>query len=226
MILQAGKTDARLDLAPESAERRGMVAIATAPTSRRRMSPEESRDAALEAARALLLEEGPQAVTLKAVASRIGRTHANLLHHFGSAAGLQRALIGRLTENITTRIAEAARRARQTDRNPREVVNLAFDAFAHGAGALASWMIISGNQDALDPVLDAIHRLVDDLASDHDHEAGWTLQEETLQLVLTALGDALLGGPMAKALGLPRDKARDLATDSLLASHRLLAEQG
>ena len=48
--------------------------------------------AALEAARALLVEAGPQAVTLKAVAGRIGRTHANLLHHFGSAAGLQKAL--------------------------------------------------------------------------------------------------------------------------------------
>jgi len=57
--------------------------------ARRRLSPEESRDNALEAARALLLEAGPQAVTLKAVAARIGRTHANLLHHFGSAAGLQ-----------------------------------------------------------------------------------------------------------------------------------------
>lgn len=188
---------------------------------RRRMTPEESRDAALEAARTLLLEKGPHAVTLKAVAERIERTHANLLHHFGSAAGLQKALIGRLTENITTRIIEAARRARETDRNPREVVDLAFDAFAHGAGQLASWMIISGNEDALDPILDAIHQLVDDLAAEHDHEqTGWSLQEETLHLVLAALGDALLGGPMAKALGLPRDKARELATKSLLASHR------
>ncbi len=59
---------------------------------RRRLSQEESRTAALEAARKLLIEMGPQAVTLKAVAARIGRTHANLLHHFGSAAGLQKAL--------------------------------------------------------------------------------------------------------------------------------------
>ena len=51
--------------------------------ARRRLSPEESRDNALEAARALLIEAGPQAVTLKAVAARIGRTHANVLHHFG-----------------------------------------------------------------------------------------------------------------------------------------------
>jgi hypothetical protein len=37
--------------------------------------------------------------------------------------------------------------------------------------------------------------------------------------VLLALGDALLGAPMAAALGLPREKARDLATSALLATH-------
>lgn len=185
--------------------------------TRRRLSPEESRDAALEAARALLIEDGPQAVTLKAVAARIGRTHANLLHHFGSAAGLQKALIASMADQIVGRIAEAILRARQGDQNPREVVEMTFDAFGQGgAGALASWMILSGNQDALDPILEAIHNLVDELVESHD-EPRPALHEETLQLVLMALGDALLGGPMAKALGLPRDKARDLATQSLIA---------
>ena len=187
---------------------------------RKRLSPEESRDAAIEAARALLVEEGPQAVTLKAVAARIGRTHANLLHHFGSAKELQRALIKHLADTITAQIGEAAKRARASDQNPREVVDMTFDAFARGAGAMASWMILTGNEDALDPILEAIHNLVDDLAQDHD-DKGSTLQEETLQLVLTALGDALLGGPMAKALGLPREKARELAVSALIASHRV-----
>src|SRR3546814_11795009 len=118
---------------------------ATALAARRRMTPQESRDAALEAARALLLESGPQAVTLKAVAARIGRTHANLLHHFGSAAGLQKALIERMAGAITSTIREAALRARAVDQNPREVVDLPFDAFATGrAGALDSRLILSG----------------------------------------------------------------------------------
>ncbi|MFA5963969.1 MAG: helix-turn-helix domain-containing protein [Sphingomonas sp.] len=189
---------------------------------RKRLSPEESRDAAIEAARALLLEEGPQAVTLKAVATRIGRTHANLLHHFGSAADLQRALIKHLADSITARILEAAKRARANDQDPREVVDMTFDAFARGAGAMASWMILTGNQDALDPILDAIHRLVDELATEqgYDGATAMALREETLQLVLMALGDALLGGPMSKALGLPRATARALATNALLANSR------
>lgn len=183
---------------------------------RKRLSPAESRDAALEAARDLLVEFGPQAVTLKAVATRIGRTHANLLHHFGSAAGLQKALIETMASRITGRIGEAVLRARAGDRNPQEVVDLTFDAFDEGgAGALASWMILSGNEDALDPILSAIHDLVDQLtAADTDGEP---IHDQTLQLVLMALGDALLGGPMAKALGLPRGRARELAARGLLA---------
>jgi AcrR family transcriptional regulator len=187
--------------------------------ARKRLSPEESRDVALDAAREILLEQGPQAVTLKAVAARVGRTHANLLHHFGSAAGLQKALIGRMADSIVARILESARLHRDTDHDPREVVDLTFDAFAKGAGALATWMIVSGNKDALHPILTAIQRLVDELAPEH-HPDGLSIQEETLQLVLLALGDALLGAPMASALGLPRDRARDIATAALLASRR------
>jgi AcrR family transcriptional regulator len=187
---------------------------------RRRLSPEESRDAALDAAQALLVESGPQAVTLKAVAGRIGRTHATLLHHFGSAHGLQTALIARMAGFITGTIREAVLRQRSaTDPNPKEVVDLAFDAFdSGGAGALASWMILSGNEDALDPILTAIHDLVDELAADHRDDV--PLEDETLTLVLMALGDALLGGPLARALGLPRDRARDVARTMLLAGRR------
>jgi len=183
---------------------------------RRRLSPEESREAALDAARALLIEHGPQAVTLKAVAARVGRTHANLLHHFGSAEGLQTALIARMAGAITSTIRDAVLRAQDRGQGSREVVDLVFDAFGkNGAGALASWMILSGNQDALDPILTAIHDLVDELAESQTGSQR-PIREETLQLVLSALGDALLGGPMARALGLPREKARDIAVAALL----------
>lgn len=193
----------------------------TTKVARRRLSPEESRDAALEAARSLLIEDGPQAVTLKAVAARIGRTHANLLHHFGSAAGLQRALAASMADAVTAKIGEAVLRARSGDHDLREVVDMAFDAFGReGAGALASWMLLTGNQDALDPILAAIHRLVDRISEGQD--ARVPLREETLQLTLMALGDALLGAPMARALGLPRDKARELA--AIMLGERIAVE--
>lgn len=187
---------------------------------RKRLPPEESRLAALEAARQLLIEAGPQAVTLKAVSARIGRTHANLLHHFGSAAGLQKALAAYLAKAVCATIAEAVRANRAGLGSPREVVDLTFDAFdREGAGALASWMLLSGNEDALDPIVETIHDLVDELRPDEaDHEGDRPIHRTTLSLVLLALGDALLGGQLANSLQLPRSAARETAEEMLVRS--------
>ena len=187
---------------------------------RTRLSPEESRSAALAAAREILLEQGPQAVTLKAVAAKIHRTHANLLHHFGSAAGLQGELAKSIADSVNESIAEAVERARAGETDARVIVDQCFDAFGkEGAGALAAWMIITGNRNALDPILDSIRGLVAKLAVGHEEHH---VAESTLSLVLSALGDSLLGPAIALALGLPRDAARELAAARL--RHRLEAE--
>jgi AcrR family transcriptional regulator len=182
---------------------------------RLRLSPEESRSAALTAARELLLAEGPSAVTLKAVSAKIGRTHANLLHHFGSAAGLQGALARSIADSVTATIGRAVAKARSGEADAREIVDGTFDAFGkEGAGPLAAWMILTGNRDALNPILDSIHNLVAELSVGHEEEQ---VAQSTLALVLNALGDALLGQAIADALGLPHDTARELAADRLRA---------
>ena len=118
-----------------------------------------------------------------------------MLHHFGSASGLQRALAKHLAETVCDTIKEAVRASRAGLGSPREVVDLTFDAFdREGAGALASWMLVSGNEDALDPIIETIHQLVDEIAPEeagHD-ENPRRLHEDTLTLVLLALGDALM----------------------------------
>lgn len=181
---------------------------------KRRLSPEASREAALDAARTLLLEAGPQAVTLKAVGGRIGRTHANLLHHFGSAAGLQTALAERMANAITARIAETVKAAREGEVAPRAIVDLVFDAYGReGGAALASWAILNDRPEVLAPVLSATHRLIDQLGPHN----GKPVQSVSLMLALTALGDALMGGAMAAELGLSPDTARTIATAQLFA---------
>jgi len=188
---------------------------------RTRLTPEESRSAALAAARELLIELGPQAVTLKAVAAKIHRTHANLLHHFGSAAGLQGELARSIAESVNASIAESVERARAGEADARIIVDQCFDAFGkEGAGALAAWMILTGNRDALNPILDSIRGLVAQLAVGHDAQH---VAESTLTLVLNALGDSLLGPTIAETLGLPRDAARQSAAQRL--RHRFEAEQ-
>jgi hypothetical protein len=145
-----------------------------------------------------------------------------LLHHFGSASGLQKALAAHLAGTVCATIAEAVFAQRAGLGSAREIVDLTFDAFdKEGAGALASWMLLSGNEDALDPIVEAVHDLVDRLGPGLANVE--TMHETTLTLVLMALGDALLGGAMAKALGLPRESAREtaerLVTESIARAH-------
>ena len=116
---------------------------------RTRLTPEESRSAALAAARKLLLEQGPQAVTLKAVAADIGRTHANLLHHFGSAAGLQGELAKSIADSVNGRIADAVERARAGETDARVIVDQCFDARRSARWRKYRYTIV--NRDAPDP---------------------------------------------------------------------------
>lgn len=186
----------------------------TGTTGRARLPQKESREKALAAARAILIEQGPQAVTLKAVAARVGRTHANLLHHFGTAHGLQTELARTIGEQVTRKIGEAVLTVRRGEADPRSIVDMAFDAFAkEGVGPLCSWMALSGDFKALAPILKAIHGLVDELA-DPEHT---TVPQITLSLTLTALGDTLLGAAMADELGLPRESAREIALQQLMS---------
>lgn len=178
-------------------------------TKRQRLTPDESRARAIEAARTLLLENGPQGVTLKAVAARIGQTHANLLHHFGSAAGLQNAVMEQMAQHLVTKIGEAVYKRRHGEIGMIDLVDTVFDTFGRdGAGKLATWMILTGERQALDTVFRAIHDFADQISEGAPTDK---VREISLSITLMAIGDALLGEPLADALELSGPMARRLA---------------
>ncbi len=128
---------------------------------RRRRSPDEARREAISSARDLLLTQGPSAVTLTSVAREIGVTHANLIHHFGSVAGLQSAVMASMTADLSDALDAAIVRLRTDDGAPLEVVNAVFAAFSTGgAGRLAAWIAMSGDLSHLEPVRAAVRNLV------------------------------------------------------------------
>ena len=190
------------------------------------MSALESRTAALDAARNLLLEEGPQAVTLKAVAARINRTHANLLHHFGSAAGLQLALANHLATAICDEMEEATRFLPSRDLDECRLVDLVFDTFgSKGAGALAAWMVCTGIRGALDPILDAVQDVIErSLPAGVSSTAAVERRELTYSLVLMALGKSLMGDELTGTHRMDDDAVRRRGGDMLaFASARMAA---
>jgi hypothetical protein len=130
-----------------------------------------------------------------------------LIHHFGSAAGLQAALARSMADHVNERIAGAIAGVREGMLSRTVIVDLVFDAFdSEGAGALTAWMVLSGDLRALDPVLEAISALVHRI-SDEAHP----LPQAALGIILLALGGSLVGGALTRSLGLPADAPRDLA---------------
>ena len=191
------------------------------------MSSEQSRSLALEEARKLLLEEGPQAVTLKAVGARIGRTHANLLHHFGTAAGLQQELATYIADKACIAIKAAFRESREGSGTTRDVVDMTFEAFGReGGGAIVGWLLLTGNEAAFAPVAQTIHKLVDEMyPSESAHDGNGPMHRASFSLMLMSLGDALIGERLAKVLSVDRDSARERATEMMVAA-RSESERG
>jgi len=179
------------------------------PLARKRVSPEESRAAALAAARSLLIRDGAAAVTLQRVAMIVGRTHANLLHHFGSAAGLQQAMAEDIAHTVAASIEGAIEQRRRGEASERDVIDAMFDAFRReGAGELIGWIALTRQRQALQPVIDTIERIIRTMRAAGDWRP---VDQMTLGLTLLAIGDSLAGDEIARACGIDREAVRDVA---------------
>lgn len=126
------------------------------------------RAEALATARRLLTEAGPAAVTLKAIGAEMGMSHANLIHHFGSAEGLQARLRAELVGEIAGTVAELLRAHARGEEKDHSIVDRVFDAYVGGGlGQLFAWAALSSGAeqaprelaaalDDLTPVLEAM----------------------------------------------------------------------
>jgi AcrR family transcriptional regulator len=195
---------------------------------RRRRSPEEAKREAIVSARALLISGGPNAVTLAAVANDLGVTHANLIHHFGSAAGLQAALMASMVQDLSSALDAVVGRLR-TDRGaPLELVGEVFKAFDEGgAGRLAAWIVLSGDLSHLEPIRNAVVGLVDAIRErlgDDDGQARARISAAVLLIAVSAFGDALIGPPLREMLGRSEDATMRVVAG--LLPHFLVRQPG
>ena len=181
-----------------------------------------AREEALEAASQLLLSGGPAAVTLKAVGERIGVGHANLIHHFGSAAGLQGALMDRMVRNLAERI-EAGLGAAPETLEPNQLLRVVFDAFGRGGGSqLAAWLALAREQERAQSFAEVVRDLADRLAAltPDDPSAADRARALVITAAYMAFADGLIGETLRPMLGAPEDLGRELAlklTTALLA---------
>ena len=190
------------------------------PVKRRRGAV--AREEALEAARDLLLSGGPAAVTLKAVGERMGVGHANLIHHFGSAAGLQGALMDAMVRDLAQRI-EAGLGEGRDGVEPGRLMSVVFDAFGPGgASQMAAWLALAREQGRAESFAEVVRDLADRLAAmaPEDPRAAERAKALVVTAAYMAFAEGLIGDILTPMLGAPEGLGRDLAlklTATLLA---------
>ena len=120
-------------------------------SARRRRTPEEAREAILQAAEALLVEQGPDKVGLQAVARGAGVSHALVTHYFGTYEALVREVLVRRNALV----AEEFQRlilGLQTPPEPGQLLERFFSVIReHGHGRLMAWALLTGRDEHLPP---------------------------------------------------------------------------
>ncbi len=181
------------------------------PVRRRRGAA--AREEALEAARDLLLSGGPAAVTLKAVGQRMGVGHANLIHHFGSAAGLQGALMDAMVRDLAQRIEAGLGEGREQV-EPDRLMTVVFDAFGKGgASQMAAWLALAREQGRAESFAGVVRDLADRLAAmaPDDPNAAERARSLVMTAAYMAFAEGLIGDILTPMLGAPDGLGRDLA---------------
>ncbi len=139
-------------------------------------------------------------------------SHANVLHHFGSAAGLQSALMGSMVNDLANAFDNVVDLLKTDAAAPRTIADRVFDAFDKGgAGQLAAWIVLSGDLEHLEPVRDAVRGLVDAIVGQStDDAANERVRAAVLMLAISAFGDAVIGPSLRDMLDQRGDAMREL----------------
>lgn len=182
-----------------------------APKTRVRRTPEAARENILAAAEVLLVEQGPQAIKLADIAKAAGVVHANVIHHFGSIAGVEAALMERMIRQLADKIivgfnAQGA--------SPGFGAQALFDAFeAKGAARLAAWLELTGEGRRMTLVREVVDAVVQTrLAREVGVEREKIIDFILLNIIL-AIGVGLFGPTLSELLGRPSGRARELALE-------------
>ncbi|OJH41836.1 TetR/AcrR family transcriptional regulator [Cystobacter ferrugineus] len=176
------------------------------PTSSRRRSPEQAREAILEAAEPLLRERGPDGVGLQAVARAAGVSHALVTHYFGT----YEALVGEVFQRRARLLADGFWRGMLESREPPDTGQW-LELFSpilqdEGNVRLMAWALLTGRGEHLS-LGQGLRRVMDVLEAQVDRVA--TVQgqpppsREALEMTLLVGLCAAQGYTLARHLLLP-----------------------
>lgn len=128
---------------------------------RRRRSPAEARSEILDSATDLLAEGGVAAVTVRAVAARVGMTDAGVGHHFGGRDELLHALLRHGGRALRSAVEEATNSWLDGPADLDALIDSLAAVYAAGFAELALALHGAGWRERgvglLEPVVQALH---------------------------------------------------------------------
>ena len=178
-----------------------------------RRTPDEARRLILEAAQAAIARTGPEGLRLHDIAAAAGVSHPLILHHFGSRAGLVRALTREAIIELRDKLFAAMT---EPDHSTEEQLDRVFEAFRNGLGQRLAWLA------TVDPEGDqGASLMIQREAADRLHARrvaaaapGTSVPLEDSQflvhlIAVAALGDAIYGAQFRRSAGLPEGPETD-----------------
>jgi AcrR family transcriptional regulator len=189
--------------------------VKTASGKRARRTPEEARRLILDAAQAAIARTGPEGLRLQEIAAAAGISHPLILHHFGSRAGLVRALTIEATIELRDKLVATMAQGGFTI---GDQLHRVFEAFRGGLAQRIAWLATVDPGGGHGPSMMILRELADRLHARRLAAAppGTEIaREETENLVhliaVAAFGDALLGAQLRRSAGIAEGPEGDRA---------------
>jgi TetR/AcrR family transcriptional regulator, repressor for neighboring sulfatase len=195
---------------------------ASGAAKRVRRSPEDARRLILDTAQVLVARTGPEGLRLQDIAAAAGISHPLILHHFGSRAGLVRALARRATGELRDRLIAAMS---ASDYSLEEQIDRVFEALRGGLAQILAWLAAtepdggeSGETMIMREIIDTMHARRMAITA-----PGATVSREDTEwaaflVTVAAFGDALYGAPLRRSAGLPDTNDTDRRFRAWLAA--------
>lgn len=168
---------------------------------RKRRTPEQARHEIMEAAKTILIAQGPDALKISNIAKQAGISHPLILHHFGSTDGLILALQNKIARDIREQLLHTFQNISIETGLIQVLSNLSSPTHAR----LMAWLIARGHspfppeeEKGLQQIRDVLH-----------HKTGRP-KKELNQLILVILfamyGEGLFGRDLRIRLGIEDTK--------------------
>lgn len=168
---------------------------------RARRPAAETRAEIVAIAKSQLIDVGPAALKLDAVAREVGVSRQAVLHHFGSREGLMRAVVEEAWRGL---FADLTALSAQTELSPAAFVDAVDDVVrAQGNARLGGWLLLSGAGLPEEVFRGALHHV-----PERFEELGVDAEVGRYVLLLigaSLFGDALFGLRLRQAVGLEDD---------------------